>query len=152
MTEFKLYSHYRVNTKEVYLKIGELSKLTGCSVQSIRFYEKEQLLSAPRRSDGNYRLYDKNNLEQLTFIKHCRNLDITLAEIKLLLDLKQSPETQCEEVNYLIDEHITQIDLRMNELKKVKASLIKLRSKCSTDQTVKNCGILQGLSDSPSHQ
>lgn len=121
-------------------------------MQSIRFYEKKQLLSAPKRSDGNYRLYDKNNLEQLSFIKHCRNLDITLVEIKLLLDLKRSPETQCEEVNHLIDEHIKQINLRMNELKRLKTSLIKLRSKCSTDQTVKNCGILQDLSDSPAHQ
>ena len=100
------------------MKIGELAKLTGCSVQSIRFYEKEELISAPRRSECNYRLYDQKNLEQLIFIKHCRNLDITLAEIKQLLNLKQSPETQCEDVNHLIDEHIKQINLRMTELKK----------------------------------
>jgi len=64
------------------LKVGQLAKLTGCSIQSIRFYKKEQLLSAPKRSDGNYRLYNQENLEQLTFIKHCRNLDITLKEIR----------------------------------------------------------------------
>jgi len=132
------------------LKIGELAKLTGCSIQSIRFYEKGNLLSAPRRSEGNYRLYDRNNLEQLIFIKHCRNLDITLAEIKQLLDLKQSPETQCEDVNHLIDEHIEQINLRMTELKKLKGSLTDLRSKCRDNQTVKNCGILQDLLTKPS--
>jgi Cd(II)/Pb(II)-responsive transcriptional regulator len=132
------------------LKIGELAKLTGCSVQSIRFYEKEKLLSALRRSEGNYRLYDRNNLEQLIFIKHCRNLDITLAEIKQLLDLKQSPETQCEDVNHLIDEHIKQINLRMTELKKLKGSLTDLRSKCRDNQIVKNCGILQDLLTKPS--
>ncbi|MBQ0792181.1 MAG: Cd(II)/Pb(II)-responsive transcriptional regulator [Oleispira antarctica] len=128
------------------MKIGELSKLTGCSVQSIRFYEKERLLTAPKRSDGNYRLYDKSNLEQLAFIKRCRNLDITLAEIKLLLDLKRLPEIQCEAVNFLLDKHIVQIGFRMSELEKLKASLIKLRSKCSRDQIVENCGILQDLS------
>jgi Cd(II)/Pb(II)-responsive transcriptional regulator len=132
------------------LKIGELAKLTGCSVQSIRFYEKEKLLSALRRSEGNYRLYDRNNLKQLIFIKHCRNLDITLAEIKQLLDLKQSPETQCEDVNHLIDEHIKQINLRMTELKKLKGSLTDLRSKCRDNQIVKNCGILQDLLTKPS--
>jgi len=131
------------------LKIGELAKLTGCSVQSIRFYEKENLFSAPRRSEGNYRLYDNGNLEQLAFIKHCRNLDITLAEIKQLLDLKQSPESQCEDVNNLIDAHIDQINLRMVELKKLKSSLTALRSKCSTNQTIKTCGILQDLSTKP---
>lgn len=132
------------------MKIGELAKLTGCSVQSIRFYEKEQLISPPRRSEGNYRLYDKTNLEQVIFIKHCRNLDITLAEIKQLLDLKRSPETQCEEVNELIDEHITQIDLRMRELNNLKVSLITLRSKCDSAQIVKDCGILQDLSNKSS--
>ena len=134
------------------MKIGQLAKLTGCSIQSIRFYEKGRLLSAPRRSDGNYRLYDQKNLEQLIFIKHCRNLDITLAEIKQLLHLKQSPETQCEEVNDLIDGHIIQIDLRTHELKKLKASLTSLRSKCSAAQIVKDCGILQDLSSESSHQ
>ena len=85
-------------------------------MQSIRFYEKERLLTAPKRSDGNYRLYDKSNLEQLAFIKRCRNLDITLAEIKLLLDLKRLPEIQCEAVNFLLDKHIVQIGFRMSEL------------------------------------
>jgi len=132
------------------LKIGELAKLTGCSIQSIRFYEKEHLLSTPPRSEGNYRLYNRKNLEQLIFVKHCRNLDITLVEIKQLLDLNQSPETQCEDVNHLIDEHIKQINLRMTELKKLKGSLTDLRSKCRDNQTVKNCGILQDLLTKPS--
>ena len=127
------------------MKIGELAKLTGCSVQSIRFYEKEHLLSAPRRSDGNYRIYSQSNLEQLTFIKHCRSLDITLAEIKQLLDLTRSPDMQCEKVNNLIDEHIGQINTRILELNKLKDSLGNLRAKCNTDRLVKDCGILQDL-------
>ncbi len=127
------------------MKIGELAKQTGCSVQSIRFYEKEQLLSAPRRSEGNYRLYDSATIEQLTFIKHCRSLDITLAEIKQLLELKRSPETQCKEINNLIDDHISQINTRLFELAKLKDSLCVLRTKCSSDRSVKDCGILQDL-------
>lgn len=134
------------------MKIGELANKTGCSVQSIRFYEKKQLINPPKRSEGNYRLYDKINLEQLMFIKRCRNLDIALAEIKQLLDLKQSPETQCEDVNHLIDTHIEQINLRLIELKILKDSLTKLRSKCSNSQIVKNCGILQELITKPSKQ
>jgi len=127
------------------LKIGELAKLTGCSVQTIRFYEKEQLLSVASRSEGNYRLYNQANLEQLTFIKHCRNLDITLVEIKRLLKLKQSPEIQCKEVNNLIDEHISQINSRLFELNKLKDSLSNLREKCNVPRSIKDCGILNNL-------
>ena len=128
------------------MKIGELAKLTDCSIQSIRFYERELLLDAPERSEGNYRLYNQKSIEQLTFIKRCRSLDITLSEIKRLLNLKQSPETQCKEVNDLVDKHIKQIDLRMREIKNLKVSLKTLRSKCHRNQAVKDCGILQGLS------
>lgn len=134
------------------MKIGELANLTGCSVQSIRFYEKEKLLSAPRRSDGNYRVYDLNNLEQLTFIKHCRSLDIALTEIKQLLDLQCSPTMQCGAVIDLVEDHIKQVDLRIIELKKLKASLTRLHSTCRTNQTVKDCGILQNLLVKPSVQ
>lgn len=134
------------------MKIGELANLTGCSVQSIRFYEKEKLLSAPRRSDGNYRVYDLNNLEQLTFIKHCRSLDIALTEIKQLLDLQRSPTKQCGAVIDLVEDHIKQVNFRIIELKKLKASLTRLHSTCHTNQTVKDCGILQNLLVKPSAQ
>ena len=56
------------------IKIGELSKVTGCSVQTIRHYEKEQLIASAERSEGNFRLYDEVAVEQLLFIKHCRSL------------------------------------------------------------------------------
>lgn len=134
------------------MKIGELANLTGCSVQSIRFYEKEKLLSTPRRSDGNYRVYDLNNLEQLTFIKHCRSLDIALTEIKQLLDLQRSPTVQCGAVIDLVEDHIKQVNLRIIELKKLKASLTRLHSTCHSNQTVKDCGILQNLLVKPSAQ
>ena len=60
------------------IKIGELSKVTGCSVQTIRHYEQEHLSASADRSDGNFRLDDEVAVEQLLFIKHCRSLDLSL--------------------------------------------------------------------------
>ncbi len=131
--------------KVIILKIGELAKITGCSIQSIRFYEKEQLISASKRNQANYRLFDQKALDQLIFIKRCRNLDIKLAKIKLLLELKQSPETQCTEINNLLDEHIVDIHTRIIELNELKETLIVLRTKCHTSRSIKDCGILQDL-------
>ena len=68
------------------MKIGELAKLTGCSVQTIRYYEKEHLLESKNRSEGNFRLYDSSAVEQLMFIKHCRSLDLALYEVRELID------------------------------------------------------------------
>ena len=70
------------------MKIGELSKSSGCSVQTIRYYEREGLLSDPERSEGNFRLYSDKALKELEFVKHCRSLDISLNDTKRLLELK----------------------------------------------------------------
>ena len=76
------------------MKIGELSKRTDCSIQTIRYYEKEKLLQSIQRSEGNYRLYDEAAVEQLGFIKLCRSLDLSLSEIRQLIAPKRSPNAQ----------------------------------------------------------
>ena len=99
------------------MKIGELAKLTDCPVETIRYYEKEGLLPPPARSEGNYRLYTQAHTERLTFIRNCRSLDMTLEEIRSLLNLRDSPQDQCESVNTLIDEHIHHVKARIDGLK-----------------------------------
>jgi len=128
------------------LKIGELAKLTACSVQTIRYYEKEGLLDSIKRSEGNFRLYDNRAVKQLMFIKHCRSLDITLSEIRQLIELRDFPETTCNNINALVDRHTKQVDLRIEELKELKIQLKILRRKCTTGRVVKDCGILLELS------
>ena len=128
------------------MKIGELAKLTGCSVQTIRYYEKEQLLPSTRRSEGNFRLYDEASADQLLFIKLCRGLDLSLSEIRQLLALKRSPGAQCDEVNRMMEAHIHQVEARIRELTQLHEQLRALRSHCSNQRTVEQCGILQTLS------
>ncbi|GAD65023.1 MerR family transcriptional regulator, partial [Aquipseudomonas alcaligenes] len=57
------------------MKIGELGKQADCQVETIRYYEREGLLPVPGRSEGNYRVYGKEHLERLVFIRNCRTLD-----------------------------------------------------------------------------
>ncbi|MDB6047540.1 MAG: Cd(II)/Pb(II)-responsive transcriptional regulator [Pseudomonas sp.] len=126
------------------MKIGELAKLTDCQVETIRYYERETLLPPPARSEGNYRLYTQAHVERLTFIRNCRSLDMTLEEIRSLLNLRDSPQDQCESVNALIDEHIHHVNARVASLQLLQAQLMELRQSC-TDGTLKHCGILQQL-------
>ena len=128
------------------MKIGKLAKLNGCSVQAIRYYEKEKLLPSTQRSEGNFRLYDESHIEQLSFIKLCRGLDLSLSEIRQLLSLKSSPGAQCDEVNRMMEAHIQQVETRIRELMQLNEQLKSLRRHCSDQQTVEHCGILQSLS------
>lgn len=127
------------------LKIGELAAAGGCQVETIRYYEREGLLPAPTRSAGNYRLYGSEHVERLTFIRHCRSLDMSLIDVRRLLHFKDAPDENCSEVNVLLDTHIAQIAERMVELKNLQNQMLELRSHCSQAQAAKDCGILHGL-------
>lgn len=130
------------------LKIGELARRTDCLVETIRYYEREGLLPAPARSEGNYRLYGAAHEERLQFIRHCRSLDMTLDEIRSLLHFKDAPEESCGEVNALLDKHIGHVTDRIAELEILQEQLKELRTRCSSAQAAKDCGILQKLAGS----
>ena len=66
------------------MRIGNLAEATGTPVETIRFYEREGLIPAAQRSDNNYRMYTAAHAERLAFIRHCRNLDMTLDENRTL--------------------------------------------------------------------
>lgn len=127
------------------MKIGELSKSSDCSIQTIRFYERQGLLAKPERSEGNFRLYDNKALKQLEFIKHCRSLDISLADIKRLIGLKNKPEASCLSVNALINQQLALVNKRMDELQSLKIELQQMASSCGADNTIERCGIIKSL-------
>lgn len=127
------------------MKIGALAKQTGLSVQTIRFYEQQGLVSVPERTEGNYRLYDAESLRQLGFIKQCRNLGLTLDEIRELIKHQATPEEACGEINHIVDIHVQEVDARIAELTALRNQLISLRTRCNSSRAVKDCGILKAL-------
>lgn len=132
------------------MKIGELATVTGCQVETIRYYEREGLLPAPQRSEGNYRLYLPEHVERLTFIRNCRTLDMTLDEIRELLSLRGRPAENCEAINTLIDEHIEHVNARIASLQSLQGQLVELRNSCLADQQSSPCAIIRQLSTSDS--
>ena len=82
------------------MKIGELAKKADTSAETIRYYEQAGLLPKTMRSEGNSRIYSSPHLEQLIFVRHCRSLDMTLDEIRILLNFKASPDENCAVVNH----------------------------------------------------
>lgn len=125
------------------MKIGDLAKATGTQAETIRYYEREGLLAEPARTDANYRRYDDTHVARLSFIRHCRSLDMTLDEIRALLRFKDDPAANCEAVNELLDEHIDHVAERIRELKRLQAELKDLRAQC--DAHGATCGILGAL-------
>ena len=129
------------------MRIGELGKKADCLVQTVRFYESEGLLPEPARSEGNFRLYDEVHLQRLLFIRHRLAKDMTLDEIRQLLNLRDRPELGCGEVNALVDAHIAQVRTKMKELRALERELMDLRRSCDSARTSRECGILNSLAE-----
>jgi Cd(II)/Pb(II)-responsive transcriptional regulator len=130
------------------MRIGELARRAQCQAETIRFYEREGLLPAPTRSSGNYRLYGQAHLERLAFIRNCRALDMTLDEIKQLLRVRDLPQDNCAAAHALLDEHVAHVATRIAELQQLERQLKALRRQCQPARAERECGILDGLSQS----
>lgn len=129
------------------MKIGELAASSSTAVETIRFYEREGLLPAPPRSQGNFRQYEHEHLERLQLIRYCRGLDMSLNEVRALLLVKDTPSAACSDVNALLDQHIQHVSTRISELRQLESQLIELRQRCGAERTVDQCGILAGISE-----
>ena len=129
------------------MRIGELAQATATPIETIRFYEREGLLPAPARTEANYRIYAPAHAERLGFIRQCRNLDMTLGEVRVLLRFKDAPLADCGEVNDLLDEHIGHVATRIRELRALEGELRTLRKQCPAPHAAAACGILQGIED-----
>ena len=134
------------------MRIGQLAKIAGVDMQTIRFYEKKGLLSSPERQENGYRIYTKEHREQLAFIRRCRILGLSLAEIRELLSNQDNPHQPCSAVNAMLDDHISHVRSQMAALEALEVQLVALRKSCNDGRKVEACGVLAGISEGRMHQ
>jgi len=127
------------------MRIGELGKATGVDIETIRYYEKAGLLPHPARSDNGYRVYGPAHLERLSFIRHCRALDISLADIGQLLEFVAHPERDCGDIDQLIDAQLERVSARLHSMRALERQLKALRGRCGERHAAGECGILHEL-------
>jgi Cd(II)/Pb(II)-responsive transcriptional regulator len=127
------------------MRIGELAHKAGVDVQTVRYYEREGLLEAPSRTGSGYRAYGPEHLERLNFVRHCRSLDMPLAEVKRLLELSGEKGISCDEVNALVRAHLARVQAKRKSLEELERKLAALNAQCESGHRVADCGILEEL-------
>ncbi|HYM47016.1 MAG TPA: Cd(II)/Pb(II)-responsive transcriptional regulator [Burkholderiaceae bacterium] len=127
------------------MRIGEIVAATGVDVETVRYYEKAGLLAPPKRSTNGYRAYGPAQLERLAFIRHCRSLDVTIADIQRLLSLIDRPASKCRDVNDLVDTQLQRVRARLESLMALEKQLVSLRARCKAPKSARQCGILAEL-------
>lgn len=126
--------------------IGDLSKRTGVKVPTIRYYEQMSLLRAAERSEGNQRRYEKSDLERLAFIRHARDLGLSLDAIKELIALSQHREMPCAGADRIAADHLANVREKIVQLKKLEHELERIVSHCD-GHSIEDCYVIRALSD-----
>lgn len=119
--------------------IGGLARLAGCSVDTIRFYERFGLMPRPRRSQGGQRRYGKKEIRLLLLIRRLRELSFGLDEIAGLV--RQRGSCSCSEFKRSADARIAQTRSKIDELLRLERSLKEISARCDAAE-LDHCAIL----------
>lgn len=126
------------------MNIGQAAKSSGLSAKMIRYYESIGLLQAATRTDSGYRLYGKDDLHTLAFIKRSRDLGFSLEEVGKLLTLWQDRDRASADVKALARQHIVELNQKIEELAGLRDTLQDLVEHCQGDHRP-DCPILKNL-------
>ena len=126
--------------------IGQISRKTGIKIPTIRYYEQEKLVAAVGRSAGNQRRYAQAELDRLVFIKHGRDLGLSLDDIRELLALSADPEQPCDMANAIAARHLEAVQARISKLNSLARELDRIAHSC-TGTTVGKCHVIEALSN-----
>jgi DNA-binding transcriptional MerR regulator len=98
------------------LRIGQLSRQAGVTAKAIRFYERRHVLPAPKRAANGYRLYGRETVEMLRFVKQGTGLGLTLGEVKEIIAIRQGGRPPCKHVHRLLGEKAVELDRKLKDL------------------------------------
>lgn len=124
--------------------IGEMQARTGVKIETIRYYERTELMPAPDRTAGGNRQYNHTQLKQLFFIKRSRELGFSIKEIRALLSMALTDEFSCGEVYDMTTEHLGSIKQKIASLKRLEAALSTMAEACNRGDMAE-CPILDTL-------
>lgn len=107
------------------MRIGELAKQVGVSVQTVRFYERRQLMPVPRRRDSGYRIYGPSDLQRLRFILQAKKLGFSLDEVRSVLHMRERGACPCGEVVKTAERHLHRAEQQIRDLERFRSGLSK---------------------------
>src|SRR6266851_9487839 len=111
-------------------KIGQVAQETGLSIDTIRFYEKHGLLRRSARTEGGFRLFGRDDIQTLKFVRKAQELGFSLSEIRELLILRADHVPACSHVKVLLDQKLTAVEQKIGELQTLEQSLRLALRKC----------------------
>jgi len=128
--------------------IGQLSRLTGVNIETIRYYEKIGIMLHPPRNSSGYRIYSAPHLERLTFVRRSRELGFSQQEVRKLLTLVDEHKYTCAEVRAMTARQLSSVQQKIRDLNKLEKVLADMVRECDGGD-IPHCPIVDTLSTLP---
>ncbi len=129
------------------ITIGKLAEASGVSITAIRYYEKNQLVMPNSRTKAGYRLYTKDIITKLRFIKNAQQLGFTLEEIADLIQLQNNSSATCKQIKARAYKKLQSVEQKIQSLMKIKTALSSLYQNCDSRKAINACPILEALNE-----
>lgn len=130
--------------RELLLTIGQVARAAGVPATTLRYYEREQVLTPTVRNGAGYRLYDAEAVERLEFVRAAQAVGFTLDDIRLLLQLEHGNKKSCRaDVQRLLVERLRQVDEKLKDLNRVREALGRALNRCRRSRG--ECAVLKQL-------
>jgi MerR family mercuric resistance operon transcriptional regulator len=130
------------------LKRSDLARLTGCNLETIRYYESVGLMPDPPRSPAGHRRYGRPHVERLSFVMRARDLGFTMEEIRGLLALVDRGRHTCAEVERMGRHHLGVVRAKIRDLQEIETILAETIARCTGSDTP-DCPLLEVLGGGP---
>lgn len=124
------------------LTIGHLARAAGVNIETVRYYQRFGIIDEPSKPASGFRVYPKETIERLLFIRRAKELGFSLQEIAELLQLGDGC---CEDVRQRAEEKQAHIDDQIKDLRRLHKTLDKLIKACQSDSNSTHCPIVETL-------
>ncbi|KRT56652.1 heavy metal-responsive transcriptional regulator [endosymbiont of Ridgeia piscesae] len=124
-------------------RIGDITRLTGLSADTVRYYEKIELLPPIHRTASGIRLYDERDLSRLCFILRAKAMNFSLDEVARLLEMREDPQHARDEVRELTQQKLQEVERHLADLETLRRELTLLVNLCRGAEG--GCPIIEDL-------
>ena len=126
-------------------RISEFANKCGVNKETIRYYERKNLLQEPYRTEAGYRMYSDDEVKRVGFIKRIQELGFSLSEIYKLLGVVDKDEVRCQDMFEFVSKKQEEVQKQIEDLKRIETMLDDLKQRCPDEKQSHSCPIIETL-------
>ena len=125
--------------------IGKVAKAAGVGVETIRFYERKELIRQPPAFEGTYRCYPTETVARVCFIQRAKQLGLNFDEIRELLTLADSPNDDRRKSHVIAERNLVAVQTRLSDLERMRSALFEFSKSCRKRELIGEFPIVETL-------